>query len=74
MSTDLPIALPTSAKHSNPIAQKSGELFTIRLEETTHSNYVVDFSGPDDLSNPINWPLWYKWILIIVLSSVNTIA
>ena len=36
--------------------------------------YDVDFDGPEDKANPMNWPLWYKWVLIIVLSAMNTIA
>lgn len=37
-------------------------------------DYNVDFDGPEDGANPMNWPLWYKWVLIVVLSAMNTIA
>lgn len=37
-------------------------------------DYNVDFDGSEDKANPKNWPLWYKWVLIVVLSAMNTIA
>lgn len=36
--------------------------------------YLVDFDGPDDPSNPINWSRGYKWAMVILLSAVTLIA
>ena len=36
--------------------------------------FLVDFDGPDDPANPLNWSRRYKWAIVILLSSVNLIA
>ena len=36
--------------------------------------YLVDFDGPDDQTNPLNWSRSYKWAIVILLSSVNLVA
>ncbi|KAI9650700.1 hypothetical protein NHQ30_000722 [Ciborinia camelliae] len=71
-SIKVSLSLPNTAKFEDPITQHSDGLFITLPEEI--DNHTIDFEGPDDQSNPLNWPLWYKWTLIIVLSSVNTIA
>ena len=43
-------------------------------EGTEREQFVVDFDGSDDPSNPLNWSNHYKWALVILLSTVNIIA
>ncbi|TGO63399.1 hypothetical protein BCON_0013g00450 [Botryotinia convoluta] len=62
-STKVSLSLPDTARFEDPIAQHSNKLFVTLPEDT--DNYLVDFEGPVDQSNPLNWPLWYKWTLII---------
>jgi MFS transporter, DHA1 family, multidrug resistance protein len=28
---------------------------------------LVEWSGPEDPGNPMNWPVWKKWIITVVL-------
>lgn len=35
---------------------------------------LVDFDGPLDPLNPINWSRGYKWSIVILLSAVTLIA
>lgn len=36
--------------------------------------FVVNFDGPKDLENPRNWSRNYKWILVAMLSSMETMV
>ena len=77
-------SLPDTAKFQDAKAEHPGRVFIAQPGESESEienksaspsiNFAVDFDGEDDQTNPVNWPLWYKWTLIIVLSSVNTIA
>ncbi|TVY13955.1 Efflux pump rdc3 [Lachnellula arida] len=74
-SIEVSFSSPDKTKFEDSTTQRSNEGFISPPEETANQiNYLVNFDGLDDQSNPINWPLWYRWTLIIVLSSVNTIA
>ncbi|CAD6448048.1 e3a9f18b-f9ec-4f8f-a540-32037256c216 [Sclerotinia trifoliorum] len=46
-------------------------IFQEQHEEPTENEVgpnVVDFDGPDDSANPLNWSLHYKWFMVVVLS------
>ncbi|CCD54965.1 hypothetical protein BofuT4_uP162540.1 [Botrytis cinerea T4] len=32
---------------------------------------IVDFDGPDDPANPLNWSPRYKWSTVAILSMMN---
>ncbi|TGO38811.1 hypothetical protein BHYA_0067g00420 [Botrytis hyacinthi] len=32
---------------------------------------IVDFDGPDDPTNPINWTPRYKWTMVAIISLMN---
>jgi MFS family permease len=78
------LSLNTQSSIENP--RETSEMDIARREEKTIPNpgliqaasashdYDVDFDGPEDEANPMNWPTWYKWVLIVVLSAMNTIA
>ena len=36
--------------------------------EVETSQISMDFEGPNDPMNPLNWTLMYKWTLVVVLS------
>lgn len=46
-------------------------------EETTEQNQdpnIVDWDGPDDPENPMNWPEKKKWLNVAVLSILTIIT
>ena len=75
-SMSMSTSLPDTAIFSDAKAQHPDKVFIAPSSEGESDGtcFTVDFEGEGDESNPVNWPLWYKWSLIIVLSSVNTIA
>ena len=57
------------------LSQRSFVPSTIDDEEIREKDpFLVDFDGPDDPANPLNWSRGYKWAIVILLSSVNLIA
>jgi hypothetical protein len=44
---------------------------TRQLEEEAASSNIVDFDGPDDMENPINWKTSKKWIEISLVSMIT---
>ena len=41
---------------------------------TQNEEFLVAFSGDHDRTDPLNWPRWYKWICIALLSACNTMT
>ena len=39
-----------------------------------HETTIVDWDGPEDPQNPINWPASFKWVNIAVISSITFIT
>ena len=37
-------------------------------EERPAEGNIVDFEGPEDPSNPLSWPTWYKWMTAVLVS------
>lgn len=35
---------------------------------------IIDFEGPDDPSNPMNWSALYKWSMVILISILSLIV
>ena len=46
---------------------------TIKTEKEQDTN-LVDFDGPDDPMNPLNWSLTYKWGVVWLLSIMTLIV
>jgi hypothetical protein len=40
-------------------------------EETEHDPNIVDFDGPDDPSNPMNWRVGKKWGMVFLISAIT---
>jgi hypothetical protein len=40
-------------------------------EETEHDPNIVDFDGPDDPSNPMNWRFGKKWGMVFLISAIT---
>lgn len=38
------------------------------------SKYVVDFDGPDDPENPLNWSQTRKWCLVGLISAMTLVT
>ncbi|KAI4125969.1 MAG: hypothetical protein LQ338_003995 [Usnochroma carphineum] len=46
----------------------------IETQRDETDQLLVDFDGPEDRSNPVNWSTGRKWAIVILLSAVNVIA
>lgn len=44
------------------------------IEETEQDQNVVDWDGPDDPENPLNWSRGKKWANIVTISSITLIT
>lgn len=67
---DLESARP-SEKYRVEDGAKIGDEHEAQESETTVDLEVVDWDGPDDPSNPMNWPARKKWANICVLAAIN---
>ena len=56
------------AKPARPSSSKG-----IDEETNIADENVVDFEGPLDTTNPLNWPTWYKWMTVVLVSLVTFI-
>lgn len=44
----------------------------LEVEDTSPLNPdIVDFDGPDDPENPLNWPFRKKWGLVVLISAIT---
>ena len=43
-------------------------------EDGEGSGNIVDFDGPDDPLNPINWSRTYKWTLVVLISFMSCVV
>ena len=44
------------------------------IEETPEDENIVDWEGPDDPENPLNWPRGKKWANIVTISIITLIT
>jgi hypothetical protein len=55
--------------------EKGAEAGTIHstheLDETRSDPNVVDFDGPDDMENPMNWKASKKWGMVMLVSAIT---
>lgn len=78
--TELPTPdLGDPGGHRDVADVKKGSLSqgSVTLPETERNEtdqQLVDFDGPQDASNPINWSKGYKWTIVILLSTVNIVG
>lgn len=54
---------------SDGATEKDPEISAIEVDP-----FVVNFDGPNDLENPRNWSRNYKWLLVAMLSSMETMV
>jgi hypothetical protein len=40
-------------------------------EEPVVDPNIVDFDGPDDMENPLNWTYWKKWGMVMLISAIT---
>ena len=57
------VAVPSLPEHMNGIDE----------EERPVEGDIVDFQDPEDRSNPLNWPTWYKWMTVVLVSLMTFI-
>ena len=44
----------------------------VRPKNTEESQNIVEFEA-DDPQNSVNWPLWYKWVIVALFSTMTMI-
>ena len=44
------------------------------MMQKTDTDLIVDFDGPDDPVNPVNWKTSYKWTAIILMSAITLVV
>ena len=40
----------------------------------TVDEHVIDFDGPKDPHNPLNWSALYKWSIVILISVMSLVV
>ncbi|KAL9079935.1 MAG: hypothetical protein Q9157_001227 [Trypethelium eluteriae] len=58
---------------SMAVASKK-DIVTNAESEKAGSEKIVDFHGPDDKTNPINWRPWHKWLTVVLISLMTLIV
>lgn len=56
------------------VSTHSGNQEKAVVEETEQDPNIVDWDGPDDPENPMNWPEKKKWLNVAVLSILTIIT
>lgn len=56
------------------VSTHSGNQEKAIVEETEQDPNIVDWDGPDDPENPMNWPDKKKWLNVAVLSILTIIT
>lgn len=71
MATDLEAANEklTILEDSNNDQQSDKSDKTIVENEVKQKNNIVDWDGPDDSENPMNWPTWKRIIQVVLASA-----
>ena len=64
----------TTARDAGERLPLPEETIPDRTEGEESEEFLVDFEGLDDRSNPVNWSRSYKWSVVVLLSAVNLIA
>ncbi|ODV90434.1 hypothetical protein CANCADRAFT_106571 [Tortispora caseinolytica NRRL Y-17796] len=41
------------------------------FSSSSEDPFLVDFTGPNDPENPLNFPLWLKWSMLVAVSFLN---
>ena len=65
------IALTKNADISAAVSVVTAPL-NLPPEERDH--YLVDFEGPDDPSNPLNWSSASKWLIVTMISMMTLVG
>lgn len=46
----------------------------VEIEVDGANQLLIDFDGPEDPSNPVNWSKGRKWAIVILLSALNVVT
>lgn len=53
----------------------NAEITAIGADDSINSsNNIIDFDGPNDPENPINWSPAYKWSLVVLISFMSCVV
>lgn len=67
------------AEHDEPAVPVGGiasekSISTEQEEQADQDPNIVDWDGPDDPENPMNWPTWRKVLAIGIVSAITFIT
>ena len=64
----------TSSVHEPERDLEKAGIETTAEEQEPHDPNIVDWDGPDDPANPVNWSMAAKWSNIAVLSALTLLT
>lgn len=56
------------------ILEEEGEDIKTESEEDVDEKYIVDWNGPADPENPMNWSNMRKWTAVLIVSSITFVT
>lgn len=63
-----PLLLETMKNREVPIDEKQP---VAEPQNDGGDGQIIDFDGPDDPSDPLNWSPMYKWSIVIIISLLS---
>ncbi|KAK4233443.1 major facilitator superfamily domain-containing protein [Achaetomium macrosporum] len=73
LQTSEKLACSKTVQHKDNPAFESGSGSESNLQPETAS-FTVDWDGPDDVANPVNWPAYKRWANIVTISILGLIT
>ncbi|KAG9202755.1 hypothetical protein G6514_004008 [Epicoccum nigrum] len=46
----------------------------LSINVTTDTASLIDFDGPEDQANPLNWSKSYKWCMVVLISLLSLVV
>lgn len=63
-----------SGRHPTPSTAKDIELLEKDAGSKTQDGDIVDWDGPDDPENPMNWSNNKKWLNVVLISALTLVT
>lgn len=70
----LPTVPATRLSAQQPECNGQGANRILADEEALEDQRIIDWNGPDDPNNPMNWPESRKWVNLTVMSILSIIS
>jgi hypothetical protein len=66
------MALPVDA--TTALRAVDVPMVSATLGDHVNPDHIVDFDGPDDPADPLNWSSRYKWSMVVLISVLSLIV